>query len=104
MTAKAAAIMFNLDTPDEPPMVVGLFEDDGEGMDPRFKAETLWESVEEDWPGWQVAYIANDDADELTKQRRMWSFGMSDDDDEMHARIEAHNAAIDAREKRSMEA
>jgi hypothetical protein len=95
MTAKAAGVMFNLDL-DEPPMVVGVFEDDGEGMDPRFEAEALWKSVENDWPGWDVRYFMNDEAVELMKQRKLWSFGMTNPGDPMHDRIEAHNASIDA--------
>jgi len=84
--------MANLETGDC--MTVGRFEDDGTGLDPRTKAEALWESVKDDWPGWEVAYLLNDAAAELMKQRRMWSLGMSDEGDEMPARIEAHNASF----------
>lgn len=94
MTAKAAGVMFNIEL-DEPPMVVGTFEDDGEGMDPLFQAARLWDSVKDDWPGWDVRYFTNAEADELAKQRRLWSLGMTNSDDPMHDRIEAYNALID---------
>lgn len=86
--------MFNIEL-DELPVVVGVFEDDGEGMDPRFRAETLWDSVKDDWPGWDVRYFMNDEAAALAEQRRMWAIGMNDDSDVMPARIEAHNAEVE---------
>lgn len=88
--AKAAAVMVNLTT-EEANLVVAI-EDDGEGLDPLAKCEALWRSVEEDWPGWRVAYVANDAAKEMATARRLWQVGMLDDDDPMKARIEAHNA------------
>lgn len=94
MTAKATGVMFNIEL-DEPPIVVGIFEDDGEGMDPRFKAEQLWKSVKDDWPGWDVRYFTNEEADVLAQQRRMWTVGMSEPDDVMPARIEAYNAEVE---------
>jgi hypothetical protein len=90
MTAKAAMVVVDLEA--EKCISVDVFTDDGTGLDPRMKCEGLWESVKDDWPHCEVAYVSNDEADELAKQRKLWQFGMSEEGDVMPARIEAYNA------------
>lgn len=86
--------MVNLTTGDH--KLVDFVVDDGTGMDPRFNCELLWESVEDDWPGWEVGYVTNKAADDLAGYRRMWQMGMKDDNP-MSERIEAYNAEVEAR-------
>lgn len=95
--ATAAAVMVNLETGEH--KLVDFVKDDGTGMDPRFRCEQLWESVEDDWPGWEVGYVTNEAADALAADRRLWQCGMGDDDNAMTARIEAYNAEVEARRK-----
>lgn len=92
--AIAAALMVNLETGDH--KLVDLVTDDGTGLDPQKRCEQLWESVKDDWPGYQVTYVLNEPARELMAHRRMWGFGF-EDDNPMTERIEAYNAEIEAR-------
>lgn len=92
--ARAAVVSVNMAT--EEVLYGATFTDDGTGMDPRFKCVQFWESIQADWPGWQASYVSNVAADELAKDRRLWSMGMSDDGP-MAARIEAYNAEVEAR-------
>lgn len=92
--AIAAALMVNLETGDH--KLVDIVTDDGTGMDPQQRCEWLWESVEDDWPGYKVTYVMNDAAKSLMADRRMWSMGFKDDNS-MTKRIEAYNAEIKAR-------
>lgn len=92
--ATAAAVMVNLETGEH--KLVDFVKDDGTGMDPRFRCELLWESVKDDWPGWEVGYVTNEAADALAGDRRLWQCGMKDDN-AMTERIEEYNAEVDAR-------
>jgi hypothetical protein len=92
--AKAAAVMVNLETGDH--KLVDLVEDSGEGLDPQMRCKQLWESVKDDWPGYQVTYVLNDSARELMSHRRMWGWGFTDDNP-MTARIESYNAEVEGR-------
>ncbi len=95
MKAKAAMVMVNLET--EECMFGAAFEDNGEGPDPVASCKALWDSTSADWPGWEPTYVANEEARELAKQREMWGLGMSDESDEMPARIETMNDEIEKR-------
>jgi hypothetical protein len=77
--------------------LVDLVEDSGEGLDPQMRCQRLWESVEDDWPGYQVTYVLNEPARELMSHRRMWGMGFDGDDNPMAARVEAYNAEVEAR-------
>jgi hypothetical protein len=92
--AKAAAIMVNLETGDH--KLVDLVEDDGTGLDPQMRCQQLWESVEDDWPGYQVTYVLNDAARNLMSHRRMWGMGLKNDN-QMTERIDAYNAEVESR-------
>lgn len=98
--AIAAAVMVRFADDEErgAAKLVTIEIDKGEGMDPLFQCEALWESVEDDWPGWEVGYITNDAAGELAGHRRMWQYGMKDDNP-MTARIERYNAEVQERRK-----
>lgn len=92
--AVAAAVMVHMESGDH--KLVDFVVDDGEGMDPRFRCQLLWESVEDDWPGWEVGYVTNEAADELAGYRNMWQCGMKDDNP-MSERIDQYNAEVEAR-------
>jgi hypothetical protein len=94
--AKCALVIVDLEA--EKCISVDVFTDDGEGPDPRWSCELLWKSVQDDWPTCQPAYVSNDAADELAKQRRLWQIGMKDDAPDMAPRIEAVNAKVAARD------
>ncbi len=93
-SARCAVIAVNLAT--EATMWGATFTDDGTGLDPHAKCEAFWRSIKADWPGWEPSYVMNDAARELMKHRRMWGMGFTDNNP-MTARIEAHNAEVDAR-------
>lgn len=100
--AIAAAVMVKLAPGDDQGehKLVTIETDDGEGMDPRFNCELLWESVKDDWPGWEVAYVANQAANDLATERRLWQMGMSEDGHVMPARIQTYNEEVEARRAR----
>jgi len=80
--------------------LVTIETDDGTGPDPRWACELLWDAVKDDWPGWEVAYVANQAADDLATERRLWQIGMSEPDHTMPARIQKYNEEVEARRAR----
>lgn len=91
MSAKAAVIAVNLET--EECMFGAAFTDDGKGLDLQAKCEQFWKSLAADWPGWEPSYVLNEEARELMKERRMWTWGLSSCG-AMADRIRAYNAEL----------
>lgn len=93
--AKAVGVMVNLD--EEKVMMTAAFLDEGTGLDPHARCEALWESVKDDWPGYEHIIVTNDAAAKLKADRFLWQCGIRDDDNTMTVRIEAHNAKMASR-------
>jgi hypothetical protein len=92
--AKAAGVMVNLETGEC--KLIDLIADSGEGLDPRFRCEALWDSVKCDWPGWEAAFVSNEAADKLAEHRKLWQVGLCEDD-AMSRRLNQHQAEVEAR-------